>query len=149
MDQDDVEDPGAGRNVEGLGQLRRRRFSGLSMNFTGMDTAALGDFLGNGSKKPFSKKLDKKGLMMYGQMTAESWIYIGTQGILQGTYETFASLADRHFNGSLAGRISLSEGLGGIGGAQPLAVTMNGGVASPYRQTEAMYDSAPFDGDLS
>ena len=74
-------------------------------------------------------ELDKKGLMMYGQMTAGSWIYIGTQGILQGTYETFAALADRHFNGSLAGRISLSGGLGGMGGAQPLAVTMNGGVA--------------------
>jgi urocanate hydratase len=74
-------------------------------------------------------ELDRKGLMMYGQMTAGSWIYIGTQGILQGTYETFASLADRHFNGSLAGRISLSGGLGGMGGAQPLAVTMNGGVA--------------------
>jgi urocanate hydratase len=67
--------------------------------------------------------------MMYGQMTAGSWIYIGTQGILQGTYETFAALADQHFNGSLAGRISLSGGLGGMGGAQPLAVTMNGGVA--------------------
>jgi len=74
-------------------------------------------------------ELDKKGLMMYGQMTAGSWIYIGTQGILQGTYETFAALADQHFNGSLAGRISLSGGLGGMGGAQPLAVTMNGGVA--------------------
>jgi len=74
-------------------------------------------------------ELDKKGLMMYGQMTAGSWIYIGTQGILQGTYETFAALADRHFNGSLAGRISLSGGLGGMGGAQPLAITMNGGVA--------------------
>ena len=74
-------------------------------------------------------ELDKKGLMMYGQMTAGSWIYIGTQGILQGTYETFAALADRHFNGSLAGKISLSGGLGGMGGAQPLAITMNGGVA--------------------
>ncbi len=74
-------------------------------------------------------ELDKKGLMMYGQMTAGSWIYIGSQGILQGTYETFASLADRHFGGSLAGRIVLSGGLGGMGGAQPLSITMNGGVA--------------------
>jgi urocanate hydratase len=72
--------------------------------------------------------LEAKGLMMYGQMTAGSWIYIGTQGILQGTYETFAALAERHFGGSLAGRIVVSAGLGGMGGAQPLAVTMNGGV---------------------
>ena len=68
------------------------------------------------------------GLTMYGQMTAGSWIYIGTQGILQGTYETFASCARQHFGGSLAGRLVLSAGLGGMGGAQPLAVTMNGGV---------------------
>ncbi len=73
--------------------------------------------------------LDRRGLMMYGQMTAGSWIYIGTQGILQGTYETFAALADRHFGGSLSGRIVLTAGLGGMGGAQPLAVTMNDGVA--------------------
>src|SRR5690625_4358191 len=73
-------------------------------------------------------ELDKKGLMMYGQMTAGSWIYIGTQGILQGTYETFASLAKRHFDGSLKGTITLTAGLGGMGGAQPLAVTMNEGV---------------------
>lgn len=73
-------------------------------------------------------ELDKKGLMMYGQMTAGSWIYIGTQGILQGTYETFASLADQHFGGSLKGTITLTAGLGGMGGAQPLAVTMNEGV---------------------
>jgi urocanate hydratase len=68
------------------------------------------------------------GLTMYGQMTAGSWIYIGTQGILQGTYETFAACATKHFGGSLAGRLVLSAGLGGMGGAQPLAVTMNGGV---------------------
>jgi len=74
-------------------------------------------------------ELDKKGLMMYGQMTAGSWIYIGTQGILQGTYETFAALAEKHFQGSLKGRIVLTAGLGGMGGAQPLAVTMNHGVA--------------------
>ncbi|MEO5940780.1 MAG: urocanate hydratase, partial [Candidatus Limnocylindrales bacterium] len=74
------------------------------------------------------RDLEAKGLMMYGQMTAGSWIYIGTQGILQGTYETFAELARQHFGGSLAGRIVLTAGLGGMGGAQPLAVTMNGGV---------------------
>lgn len=75
------------------------------------------------------RELDKKGLMMFGQMTAGSWIYIGTQGILQGTYETFASLARKHFGGTLKGRIVLTSGLGGMGGAQPLAVTMNEGVA--------------------
>lgn len=74
-------------------------------------------------------ELDKKGLMMYGQMTAGSWIYIGTQGILQGTYETLASLAGQHFEGDLRGKLVLTAGLGGMGGAQPLAVTMNGGVA--------------------
>ena len=73
-------------------------------------------------------ELDRKGLMMYGQMTAGSWIYIGTQGILQGTYETFAALAEKHFNGPLSGRIVVSAGLGGMGGAQPLAVTLNDGV---------------------
>ncbi len=73
-------------------------------------------------------RLEGLGLTMYGQMTAGSWIYIGTQGILQGTYETFAELARQHFDGSLAGRIVLTAGLGGMGGAQPLAVTMNGGV---------------------
>ena len=74
-------------------------------------------------------ELDRKGLMMYGQMTAGSWIYIGSQGILQGTYETFAALALQHFGGDLSGRIVLSGGLGGMGAAQPLAVTMNNGVA--------------------
>jgi urocanate hydratase len=73
-------------------------------------------------------ELDRKGLMMYGQMTAGSWIYIGTQGILQGTYETFAEAARQHFGGSLKGRITLTAGLGGMGGAQPLAATMNDGV---------------------
>ncbi|BAS45361.1 urocanate hydratase [Staphylococcus schleiferi] len=73
-------------------------------------------------------ELDRKGLMMYGQMTAGSWIYIGSQGIVQGTYETFAELAKQHFNGSLKGTITLTAGLGGMGGAQPLAVTMNKGV---------------------
>ncbi|PYZ91996.1 urocanate hydratase [Salipaludibacillus keqinensis] len=73
-------------------------------------------------------QLEKEGLMMYGQMTAGSWIYIGTQGILQGTYETFAEIARQHFGGSLKGTITLTAGLGGMGGAQPLAVTMNDGV---------------------
>jgi urocanate hydratase len=73
-------------------------------------------------------RLDRLGLMMYGQMTAGSWIYIGTQGILQGTYETFAAAARKHFGGSLNGTITLTAGLGGMGGAQPLAVTLNGGV---------------------
>ena len=75
------------------------------------------------------RDLEDRGLTMYGQMTAGSWIYIGTQGILQGTYETLAELARRHFGGSLAGRLVVTAGLGGMGGAQPLAVTMNGGVA--------------------
>ena len=75
------------------------------------------------------RKLEKEGLMMYGQMTAGSWIYIGTQGILQGTYETLAELARQHFGGTLRGRLVLTGGLGGMGGAQPLAVTMNDGVA--------------------
>ncbi len=74
------------------------------------------------------RELDKKGLMMYGQMTAGSWIYIGTQGILQGTYETLAEIARQHFGGSLKGTLTLTGGLGGMGGAQPLAVTMNEGV---------------------
>jgi urocanate hydratase len=72
------------------------------------------------------RELERKGLMMYGQMTAGSWIYIGTQGILQGTYETFGAVARQHFGGTLAGRFVLSAGLGGMGGAQPLAATMNG-----------------------
>jgi len=74
------------------------------------------------------RDLDKKGLMMYGQMTAGSWIYIGTQGILQGTYETLAEVGRRHFNGSLKHTLTVTAGLGGMGGAQPLAVTMNEGV---------------------
>ncbi|MGQ9707234.1 MAG: urocanate hydratase [bacterium] len=74
-------------------------------------------------------ELEKKGLIMFGQMTAGSWIYIGTQGILQGTYETLAEVSRQHFNGSLKGKIVLTSGLGGMGGAQPLAITMNEGVA--------------------
>jgi urocanate hydratase len=73
-------------------------------------------------------ELERRGLMMYGQMTAGSWIYIGTQGIVQGTFETFAAMADRHFSGHLAGKLVLSGGMGGMGGAQPLAATLNGAV---------------------
>jgi urocanate hydratase len=75
------------------------------------------------------RDLERQGLTMYGQMTAGSWIYIGTQGILQGTYETFGACARKHFGGTLAGRLVLTAGLGGMGGAQPLAITLNGGVA--------------------
>jgi urocanate hydratase len=74
-------------------------------------------------------ELEKKGLMMYGQMTAGSWIYIGSQGIVQGTYETYSAAANKHFGGSLRGTLNVSAGLGGMGGAQPLAITMNEGVA--------------------
>ena len=74
------------------------------------------------------RELERNGLIMYGQMTAGSWIYIGTQGILQGTYETLAELARQHFDGTLTGKLVLTGGMGGMGGAQPLAVTMNGGV---------------------
>ena len=86
------------------------------------------------------RRLEELGLTMYGQMTAGSWIYIGTQGILQGTFETFAAVADKRFDGTLAGTITLTAGLGGMGGAQPLAVTMNDGVAiciecDPHRIT--------------
>jgi urocanate hydratase len=74
-------------------------------------------------------ELEKKGLMMYGQMTAGSWIYIGSQGIVQGTYETYAAIANKHFGGSLKSTLNVTAGLGGMGGAQPLSITMNGGVA--------------------
>jgi urocanate hydratase len=74
-------------------------------------------------------ELEKKGLMMYGQMTAGSWIYIGSQGIVQGTYETYAAIADKHFGGTLKGTLNVTAGLGGMGGAQPLSITMNEGVA--------------------
>jgi len=83
------------------------------------------------------RRLERLGLTMYGQMTAGSWIYIGTQGILQGTYETFAELARQHFGGTLRGRVTLTAGLGGMGGAQPLAVTMNEGVALVVEVDEA------------
>ncbi len=83
------------------------------------------------------RELEKLGLIMYGQMTAGSWIYIGSQGIVQGTFETFAECAERHFGGTLAGRLVLTAGLGGMGGAQPLAVTMNGGVCLAVEVEEA------------
>ncbi|ADC51368.1 urocanate hydratase [Alkalihalophilus pseudofirmus OF4] len=85
-------------------------------------------------------ELDKKGLMMYGQMTAGSWIYIGSQGIVQGTYETFAELAKQTFNNTLQGTITVTAGLGGMGGAQPLAVTMNGGVCIAIEVDETRID---------
>jgi len=86
------------------------------------------------------RRLEQLGLTMYGQMTAGSWIYIGTQGILQGTYETFAAVAEKSFGGSLAGRLVLTAGLGGMGGAQPLAITMNGGVALCIECDESRID---------
>ncbi len=85
-------------------------------------------------------ELDQKGLMMYGQMTAGSWIYIGSQGIVQGTYETFAELAKQHFGESLKGTITVTAGLGGMGGAQPLAVTMAGGVCIGIEVDETRID---------
>ncbi len=86
------------------------------------------NLVGHWSNWECFRELERAGLMMYGQMTAGSWIYIGTQGILQGTFETFAEAARRHFGGTLAGRLVLTGGMGGMGGAQPLAATMNGGV---------------------
>ncbi|MFI5936810.1 urocanate hydratase [Actinoplanes sp. NPDC051494] len=86
------------------------------------------NLVGDWATWPEFRRLEKLGLTMYGQMTAGSWIYIGTQGILQGTYETFAAVAAKRFDGDLAGTITLTGGCGGMGGAQPLAVTMNGGV---------------------
>ena len=94
------------------------------------------------------RRLEALGLTMFGQMTAGSWIYIGTQGILQGTFETLAELGRQHFAGDLAGRIVLTAGLGGMGGAQPLAVTMNGGVClvievDPHPDRAAPRDPLP------
>ncbi|MET0415397.1 MAG: urocanate hydratase [Actinoplanes sp.] len=86
------------------------------------------NLVGDWATWPEFRRLEKLGLTMYGQMTAGSWIYIGTQGILQGTYETFAAVAAKRFGGSLTGTLTLTAGCGGMGGAQPLAVTMNGGV---------------------
>ncbi len=87
------------------------------------------NLVGDWATWPEFRKLESQGLTMYGQMTAGSWIYIGTQGILQGTYETFAAVAQKRFGGTLAGTLTVTAGLGGMGGAQPLAVTMNEGVA--------------------
>src|SRR3569623_1954645 len=86
------------------------------------------NLVGDWANWPEFRRLEKLGLTMYGQMTAGSWIYIGTQGILQGTYETFAAVADKRFGGSLRGTLTVTGGCGGMGGAQPLAVTLNGGV---------------------
>jgi urocanate hydratase len=86
------------------------------------------------------RELERQGLMMYGQMTAGSWIYIGSQGIVQGTYETFGAVARRHFGGSLAGRLVVSAGLGGMGGAQPLAATMQGAVFLAFDVDESRID---------
>src|SRR5262245_57662915 len=95
------------------------------------------NLVGNWSNWNEFHRLERLGLTMFGQMTAGSWIYIGSQGIVQGTFETFASAADRHFGGTLAGRLVLTAGLGGMGGAQPLAVTMNGGVCLAVEVDEA------------
>ena len=86
------------------------------------------------------RELERRGLMMYGQMTAGSWIYIGSQGIVQGTYETFGAVANRHFGGSLAGRLVVTAGLGGMGGAQPLAATMQGAVLLAFDVDESRID---------
>jgi len=85
------------------------------------------NLVGDWATWPEFRRLEQLGLMMYGQMTAGSWIYIGTQGIVQGTYETFAAVAEKRFGGTLAGTLTVTGGCGGMGGAQPLAVTMNGG----------------------
>src|SRR4051812_35428441 len=87
------------------------------------------NLVGDWATWPEFRRLEAMGLTMYGQMTAGSWIYIGSQGIVQGTYETFAAVAEKRFGGSLAGTLTVTAGLGGMGGAQPLAVTLNGGVA--------------------
>src|SRR5690242_15404351 len=86
------------------------------------------------------RELERKGLIMYGQMTAGSWIYIGSQGIVQGTYETFGAVARRHFGGTLAGRLVVTAGLGGMGGAQPLAATMQGAVILAFDVDESRID---------
>src|ERR1700730_11934459 len=86
------------------------------------------------------RELERRGLMMYGQMTAGSWIYIGSQGIVQGTYETFGAVARQHFGGSLAGRLVVTAGLGGMGGAQPLAATMQGAVMLAFDVDESRLD---------
>jgi len=98
------------------------------------------NLVGNWANWNYFRDLEQKGLIMFGQMTAGSWIYIGTQGILQGTYETFAALARKNFDGSLKGKVVLTAGLGGMGGAQPLAVTMNDGIAICIEVDESRID---------
>ena len=98
------------------------------------------NLVGRWANWEYFRELERAGLIMYGQMTAGSWIYIGSQGILQGTYETFGAVARQHFGGSLAGRFVLTAGLGGMGGAQPLAATMNGGVLLGVEVDEARVD---------
>lgn len=100
----------------------------------------------NWSNWEYFRELDKKGLMMYGQMTAGSWIYIGTQGIVQGTYETFAECANQHFGGTLAGKFLLTGGMGGMGGAQPLAATFAGAVSITVEIDETRIDKRIKDG---
>jgi urocanate hydratase len=100
-----------------------------TFNYSPRVLIANSNLVGHWNNWEYFRELEKKGLIMYGQMTAGSWIYIGTQGILQGTYECFAEIARKKYNGDLAGTISLTAGLGGMGGAQPLAITMNNGVA--------------------
>jgi urocanate hydratase len=98
------------------------------------------NLVGRWANWEYFRELERAGLIMYGQMTAGSWIYIGSQGILQGTYETFAAVANRHFGGSLAGRFVLTAGLGGMGGAQPLAGTMNGAALLAVEVDESRVD---------
>jgi urocanate hydratase len=100
----------------------------------------------NWSSWEYFRELDKKGLMMYGQMTAGSWIYIGTQGIVQGTYETFAECARQHFGGSLEGKFLLTGGMGGMGGAQPLAATFAGAASITVEIDESRIDKRIHDG---
>ncbi|MEO5904301.1 MAG: urocanate hydratase, partial [Gemmatimonadaceae bacterium] len=101
---------------------------------------ANGNLVGRWANWDYFRELEKKGLIMYGQMTAGSWIYIGSQGIVQGTYETFGSVARKHFDGTLAGRFVLTSGLGGMGGAQPLAATMQGAAVLAVEVDEARVD---------
>src|SRR5690606_37706185 len=117
---DAAEQPGPGGRgaAPGAGRVRR----------DGQGRARLAGRPGDGrSTRDPRRRAERSGLTMYGQMTAGSWIYIGTQGILQGTYETFGAVAREHFGGSLRGRWVLTGGMGGMGGAQPLAATMNEG----------------------
>src|SRR5512144_1304647 len=98
------------------------------------------NLVGRWANWDYFRELERAGLIMYGQMTAGSWIYIGSQGILQGTFETFGAVARTHFSGTLAGRFVLTAGLGGMGGAQPLAATMNGGAILAVEVDEARVD---------